>query len=128
MDEGLSKEEAEAKTRATIGAYQASFEVERGETFVIMGLSGSGKSTLLRCINRIHEPTAGTIHIGDTEVTGLGWNELQSLRRTKIAMVFQRFALFPHRSVADNVAYGLEVQGMSRPERLNKAHEILEMV
>lgn len=128
MNEGFNKEEAEARTRATIGVYQASFTVERGETFVIMGLSGSGKSTLLRCINRIHEPTAGTIHIGDTEVTALSWKELQKLRRTKIAMVFQRFALFPHRSVIENVAYGLEVQGVPRPERLRKAYEVLEMV
>lgn len=128
MDQGFSKHEAEERTRATIGVYRASFEVQRGETFVIMGLSGSGKSTLLRCINRIHEPTGGTVQIGDTEVTGLRWNDLQNLRRKKIAMVFQRFALFPHRTVADNVAYGLEVQGMPRPERLAKAQEILDLV
>lgn len=128
LDQGLTKEEVEARTRTTVGVYRASFQVERGQTFVIMGLSGSGKSTLLRCINRIHEPTAGKIHIGDTEITALRRNDLQSVRRKKVAMVFQRFALFPHRSVAENVAYGLEVQGVPKQERLEKAHEVLSLV
>lgn len=128
MNEGLTKEEAEERTRATIGVHNASFTVKRGETFVIMGLSGSGKSTLLRCLNRIHEPNAGTVHIQGTDVTALPWKDLQHFRREKISMVFQRFALFPHRTVLSNVAYGLEVRGIGQKEREEKARDILSMV
>ena len=128
LKSGLPKEEVEARTGATVGVHDASFQVRRGEIFVVMGLSGSGKSTLLRCINRLHDPTAGTVIVGGVDVTRLDRKGLQELRRKKFGMVFQRFALFPHRSVRANVEYGLEVKGVPPKERAARAEEMLELV
>ena len=128
LKKGLSKEDIYARTRQTVGVFNASFEVYEGETLVIMGLSGSGKSTLLRCLNRLIEPTAGKVVIDDTDVTGLSEKELIDLRRHKFGMVFHNFALFSHRTVLDNVAYGLEVQGLKRKHRKNRALKALKMV
>ncbi|WP_243669838.1 betaine/proline/choline family ABC transporter ATP-binding protein [Methanoculleus chikugoensis] len=100
-----------------------------GETFVLMGgLSGSGKSTLLRCINRLIKPTEGEIRIDGEEIVGMGQEELRMIRRRKLGMIFQSFALLPHRTVLDNVAFGLEIQGVPVEERHKKAEEVLQMV
>jgi len=128
LEEGKSKQEILEATRCTVGVYNVSFEVQEGETFVLMGLSGSGKSTLLRCLNRLIEPTGGKILIDGEEITGVDDKKLREIRRNKLGMVFQRFALFPHRTVVDNVAYGLEVQWMKKEERLEKARRVLEVV
>lgn len=113
---------------ATAAVIDASFAVEPGEIFVVMGLSGSGKSTLLRMLNGLLEPTAGQVRVGDTEITGLGARELRRVRQERISMVFQHFALLPHRSVADNAAYALEIRGVDRRTRRQKAIEALAMV
>jgi glycine betaine/proline transport system ATP-binding protein len=105
-----------------------SFEVRCGETFVVMGLSGSGKSTLVRCISRITEPTHGEILLDGQDVLRMRPNELRDLRRNRVSMVFQHFGLFPHRRVIDNVAYGLEVRGVPRPQRRARAAQVLELV
>src|SRR5699024_1565856 len=105
----------------------ASFAVERGEIFVVMGLSGSGKSTLIRMVNRLFEPTAGTVAIDGEDITLLHANDLRLVRREKISMVFQHFALFPHRTVGENAAYGLETQGINKSERQEKATEALRL-
>ncbi|MFP4364820.1 MAG: ATP-binding cassette domain-containing protein, partial [Spirochaetia bacterium] len=110
LQSGTSKEEIMKKTKHAIGVHDASFDVYEGETLVVMGLSGSGKSTLLRCINRLFEPTSGQVIIDDTDVTKLSKDELIEFRRKKFGMVFQRFGLFPHRTVLENVEYGLEIQ------------------
>lgn len=128
LENGLTKAEAEKATHTTVGVFDASFHIETGETFVIMGLSGSGKSTLLRCINRIHEPDKGQVIVDDVDVTALNWGELQDFRRKKFGMVFQSFALFPHRTVIANVAYGLEIRGVPHIERMKRAEEMLEQV
>lgn len=128
VKEGISKDELLAKTGNGIGINDANFDVEEGEIFVVMGLSGSGKSTMIRCLNRLIEPTAGEIHIDGVNIVGCSENVLLEVRRKKVAMVFQHFALFPHRTVADNVAYGLEVQKVPLEERSKKAYEALEMV
>ncbi|MFC5928683.1 glycine betaine/L-proline ABC transporter ATP-binding protein [Cryobacterium melibiosiphilum] len=106
----------------------ASFEVKRGEIFVVMGLSGSGKSTLIRMLNGLWETTSGTVTVGGTDITGISAAELRDVRRQSISMVFQHFALLPHRTVIDNVAYGLEIQGMGRVERLARAQTIIDLV
>lgn len=116
------------KTGCVVGARQADFKVERGEIYCLMGLSGSGKSTLLRCVNRLHEPTAGTISIDDQDITQLAQNQLREFRRAKTGMVFQHFALLPHRKVIANVAFGLEIQGVSKAERERSALEAIELV
>ena len=113
---------------STAAVIDASFEVKRGEIFVVMGLSGSGKSTLIRMLNGLHEVTSGTVTIGEQEVTNASSKELREYRRTRMSMVFQHFALLPHRTVLDNVAYGLEIQGMPRVEREAKAREITAVV
>lgn len=128
VKKGHSKEEILEKTGQAVGVYDVSFEVEEGEVFVLMGLSGSGKSTLLRCINRLIEPTVGKIYIDDEDITSFSEEKLRELRRKKLGMVFQRFALFPHRTVIQNVAFGLEIQGVEERERLAKARQLLEMV
>lgn len=126
--QGSTKEEVLAQTGSTVAVADASFEVRGGETFVVMGLSGSGKSTLLRCINRLVETTRGTVHVDGEDVTAMDDSELRDLRRRKLGMVFQRFALFPHRTVLQNVAYGLEIQGFDRSKREARAQEVLELV
>jgi glycine betaine/proline transport system ATP-binding protein len=128
FDSNITKTELLDKTGCVVGVRDASFTIAEGEIFVIMGLSGSGKSTLLRCINRLHEPTRGKVLIDDQDVTELSSNELRGLRRTKTGMVFQHFALLPHRRVIENVGYGLEVQGVGKVERESKAMESLELV
>jgi glycine betaine/proline transport system ATP-binding protein len=128
VKQGLSKEALLKKTGNGIGINNANFEVAEGEIFVVMGLSGSGKSTLIRCLNRLIEPTSGEICIDGQNIVGCSEEILLQVRRQKIAMVFQHFALFPHRTVAENVAYGLEVQKVAPAVRIEKAYEALEMV
>ena len=128
MNQGLSKEDILAKTGQAIGVNKASFEVHQGETFVIMGLSGSGKSTLIRCLNRLIEPTKGQVLIDDEDVLTMNEEKLREVRRKKLGMVFQRFALFPHKTVLENAAYGLEVQGVEREVRNKQAFEALQLV
>ena len=112
----------------TAAVIDASFDVEPGEIFVIMGLSGSGKSTIIRMLNGLHDATAGTVEVQGDPLTGVGAARLRALRRERIAMVFQHFALLPHRTVAANVAYPLEIRGVGKAERLAKAEEILSLV
>jgi glycine betaine/proline transport system ATP-binding protein len=113
---------------ATIGVRDVSFSVSAGESFVVMGLSGSGKSTLIRCLSGLHQLTQGEISIDGISLVGISDDRLRELRRSKMAMVFQHFGLFPHRKVIDNAAYGLEVQGMGKKERRAKAGEVLSLV
>ena len=120
--------EIQEETGSVIALRDLSFDVAEGETFVVMGLSGSGKSTLIRCLIRLIEPTGGQILVDGEDVLSLGDRELTQLRRNKMSMVFQRFGLFPHRRVIDNVVWGLEVQGLDKQERLNRSQEILEKV
>jgi len=128
LDKGLSKEQILAETGLTIGVNKVSFTVNEGEVFVIMGLSGSGKSTILRCLNRLIEPTSGSVIIDGVDITKLKSQELRHVRQTKLAMVFQQFALLPHRTVLQNTVYGLEVSGVSKAEREERALERLAMV
>ncbi|MDO9522356.1 MAG: glycine betaine/L-proline ABC transporter ATP-binding protein [Methanocorpusculum sp.] len=125
---GRSKKEVHDETEATIALHNVSFEVMRGETFVLMGLSGSGKSTLLRCINRLIDPTEGDIEIDGEDIMGMDHEELRQIRRRKLGMIFQNFALLPQRNILDNVAFGLEIMGVSKAERNLRAEEVLEMV
>lgn len=125
---GKSKEEVLEETGQVVGVLNASFEVHEGELFVVMGLSGSGKSTLVRLLNRLIEPTSGTVEIDGINITNLSAKELRNLRSRKISMVFQRFALFPHRTVLENAAFGLEVQEVPLEERNARAREALDMV
>lgn len=125
---GKSKNEVQAETGHVIGLDNVSLTVNRGEIFVVMGLSGSGKSTLIRHVNRLIEPTSGEIFVDGTDVLKMSLDELRTYRRTKIAMVFQKFGLLPHRSVIDNVAYGLEVRGLNRKQRLDEAAKWIETV
>ena len=127
-DEHLSRADLKTKTGCVIGVKDVSFNVAPGEVFVIMGLSGSGKSTLVRCLTRLIEPTAGTIRIGETDVTASNDAQLRDLRRHQVSMVFQHFGLLPHRQVIDNVAYGLEIRGMGKKERRAKAGEVIDLV
>ena len=126
--EGVGRQDIQDETGCVVGVRDVSFEVNQGETFVVMGLSGSGKSTLVRCMSRLVEPTEGRVEICGADLTAADAAELRELRRHKIAMVFQHFALFPHRRVVDNVAYGLEVQGVERNERQERARELLSTV
>ena len=127
-DRGLSKAEVLAEFNAVVGVADVSLEVNRGEIFCIMGLSGSGKSTLVRHFNRLLEPTAGKIMIEGTDVMALGPRDLQHFRNRKIGMVFQNFALMPHRSVLDNVAMPLEIRQVAKNERMRQAAAILDIV
>ena len=127
-DDGLSKAEVLNKYNAVVGVADVSLSVNRGEIFCIMGLSGSGKSTLVRHFNRLLEPTDGQILIEGTDVMGLGTQDLQKFRNQKIGMVFQNFALMPHRSVLDNVAMPLEIRKISKNERMRQAAAILDIV
>lgn len=110
----------------TVGVYDVNFDVKEGEIFVIMGLSGSGKSTLIRLLNRLIEPTSGSIYIDGEDVSKLSKEELREVRRHKINMVFQNFGLFPHRTILENTEYGLEVRGIPKEERQEKAEKALE--
>jgi len=128
LKEGHSKDEILEKTRHTVGVADASFTVNEGEIGVIMGLSGSGKSTLVRCVNRLIEPTSGSVLVDGVDVLALGKAALMNFRREHFGMVFQHFALFPHRTVIQNVEFGLEVQGVDKGERREKAQQSLELV
>lgn len=125
---GKSKEEVERATGTTVGVFDASFEVKHGEIFVVIGLSGSGKSTLIRCINRLIEPTCGSVCIEGEDIAGITPRQLRQVRRGKIGMVFQHFGLLPNRTVADNVTFGLEIQGVSAAEREQRGVEALRRV
>jgi glycine betaine/proline transport system ATP-binding protein len=116
------------ETKHIVAVKDVSFDVQAGEIFVVMGLSGSGKSTLLRCVSRLIEPTSGALLIDGRDVVKMDKAQLRHLRRHTISMVFQRFGLFPHRRIVENVAYGLEVQGMEKNDRLDKARNMLELV
>ncbi|MFI9153335.1 glycine betaine/L-proline ABC transporter ATP-binding protein [Streptomyces sp. NPDC053367] len=124
LRQGADREELRADG-TTAAVIDASFTVDEGRIFVVMGLSGSGKSTLLRMLNGLLEPTAGHVRVDGQDLTALGARELREVRSKKISMVFQHFALFPHRSVLDNAAYGLAVQGVPRAERERRAAEAL---
>ncbi len=126
--EGLSKPEVLEKFDCVVGVQDASFEVPRGEIFCIMGLSGSGKSTLIRHINRLIEPTAGTIEILGQDVSSMSRAALRGVRAQHIGMVFQHMALLPHRSVRDNVAYPLEIRGVPKSKRWAVSDHTLELV
>lgn len=128
LERGQGKEEIFKETGMTVGVNRVSFSVEEGESFVIMGLSGSGKSTLIRMINRLVEPTSGDIFIDGKNIVKMNKKELLETRRKKLGMVFQGFALFTHRTVLQNVAYGLEVQGVPIEEREQKAREAINAV
>jgi glycine betaine/proline transport system ATP-binding protein len=125
---GKSKTEVQAETGNVVGLDDVSLDISRSQIFVVMGLSGSGKSTLIRHVNRLIEPTAGEILVEGTDVLKMSLPELRSFRRQTVAMVFQKFGLLPHRSVIDNVAYGLEVRGIGRAERLEKAQKWIDVV
>ncbi|WP_010093719.1 quaternary amine ABC transporter ATP-binding protein [Ornithinibacillus scapharcae] len=128
LEEGLSKEEILKKTGSTVGVNRASFTVEPGEIFVIMGLSGSGKSTLVRLINRLINPTEGSMMIDGQDLAKMDRKQLRQVRRDKLGMVFQRFALFPNRTVLQNTEYGLEIQKVPKEVRTKKALEALKLV
>ena len=127
-EEGLTKAQVLSKYHAVVGVADVSLSVNRGEIFCIMGLSGSGKSTLVRHFNRLLEPTDGKILVEGTDVMSLGTKELQHFRNRKIGMVFQNFALMPHRSVLDNVALPLEIRHVSKNDRMRQAAAILDIV
>ena len=128
QNKNISKQEALEKYNSVIGVSDVSFDVNKGEIFCVMGLSGSGKSTLVRHINRLLEPTSGKILINNQDVMLFDKVNLQELRNKKIGMVFQNFALMPHRSVLDNIAMPLEIRGVSKNDRLDAANKILNIV
>lgn len=125
---GKSKQEILKATGCTVAVRNANLEIEEGEMFVIMGLSGSGKSTLLRCINRLNEPSMGEIRLNGVDITRSSDKELLQIRRKEMAMVFQHFGLLPHRTVLNNVSFGLELQGIPKDERMQKAQESVLLV
>jgi glycine betaine/proline transport system ATP-binding protein len=124
----LPRAELEARTGCVVAMRDIDIEVAPGEVFVVMGLSGSGKSTLVRCLTRLIEPTAGTVRIGDIDVTKADRDQLLDIRRHHVSMVFQHFGLLPHRTLIDNVAFGLEVQKTDKRQRRAKAEQVLELV
>lgn len=128
LNEGKSKSEILKSTGATVGVKNATFDVYDGEIFVIMGLSGSGKSTLVRMLNRLIDPTMGSIRIDGEDIVSMNKEQLRQVRRKKIGMVFQNFALFPHKTILQNTEYGLEIQGIVKAERKAKAVESLRLV
>ena len=128
VQNGATKEEILEKTGHTVGLDNVSISIQEGETFVCMGLSGSGKSTLIRHINRLIDPTAGEVLVEGTNVMDLDQKNLIEFRRHKMSMVFQRFGLFPHKTVIENVGYGLEVQGQKLEERNKTSMEKIEAV
>ncbi|WP_433258840.1 quaternary amine ABC transporter ATP-binding protein [Streptosporangium sp. CA-135522] len=126
--EGLSRSELKTKTGCVAGIRDVSFTVRPQEVFVVMGLSGSGKSTLVRCLTRLIEPTAGEVLFDGEDIRKAGDKQLRELRRRRFAMVFQHFGLLPHRRVLDNVAYGLEIRGVGKETRYERAREMIELV
>jgi glycine betaine/proline transport system ATP-binding protein len=128
IEAGASKADILKESGAIVGLRNISFDVAEGEILIVMGLSGCGKSTLLRCLNRLIDPSTGSIHIGGTDVTVLSQEELPGFRRGRFGMVFQNFALLPYRTILGNVGYGLELQGVAKPERVERAREAITLV
>lgn len=128
LNDGFHKDEILKQTGQVVGVLDASFQINKGEIFVIMGLSGSGKSTLIRLLNRLIEPTAGHIIVDGEDVAAMSREKLLNLRRKDMSMVFQSFALLPHRTVVENAAFGLEIAGVDVKERERRAMEVLEQV
>jgi len=128
LKQGKSKDEILKETGLTVGVQDTNFTVNQGEIFVVMGLSGSGKSTLIRMLNRLIDPTSGDIYIDGEEITGAEMEKVRDIRLRKMAMVFQHFALFPHKTVSENVEYGLKIQGVDEEERRKRALAALEQV
>ncbi|MGM8365809.1 quaternary amine ABC transporter ATP-binding protein [Virgibacillus sp. W0181] len=128
IERGMSKDEILAKTGHTVGVYDASLEINKGEVFVIMGLSGSGKSTLIRCFNLLNKPTSGAIYLDDENIIMHNKGRLKKIRQERIAMVFQHFGLFNHRTILGNVEYGLEIRNISKEERKQIALKNIEIV
>lgn len=128
VEAGVSKEEILEQTGHTVGLDDVNLHIKGAETFVVMGLSGSGKSTFVRCVNRLIDPTVGEVLIDGVNIVELGTTEITALRRTRMSMVFQHFGLLPHRNVAQNVAYGLRVQGVPKEERLERAGRWIDVV
>ena len=124
----LSRSEIQSQLELITALRDVSFTVNKGETFVVMGLSGSGKSTLVRCLTRLIDPTDGNILIDGENIVGFDENALREFRRNKIAMVFQQFGLLPHRNVLDNAAFGLEIRGIDKETRYSTAEEMLDLV
>ena len=128
LDHSLSRAEIQAQTGHVVAVKDVSFEVNTGETFVVMGLSGSGKSTLVRCISRLIEPTAGAMIIDGEDIMSYDLAKLTELRRYRMSMVFQHFGLFPHRKIIDNISFGLEIRGMDKDTRKARSLEVLQKV
>ncbi len=128
LSQGAGKEEILKQTGVTVAVNNVSFSVKRGEIYVLIGLSGSGKSTVVRCLNMLNRPTSGKIFLEGSEIEKFSKQELLDMRRKKISMVFQSFGLMSHRNVLSNVAYGLEVRGVKKAEREQKALEMINMV
>lgn len=126
LQDGVPSDELDGGV--TPAVIDASFDVQKGEIFVVMGLSGSGKSTLIRMLNGLHPQTSGTVELGGEDITGVSAKKMREIRRLHVSMVFQHFALLPHRTVIDNVAYGLEIQGVDKKERLKRAAKITKVV
>ncbi len=124
----LPRGELQARSGNVVAMREVSLDVAPGEVFVVMGLSGSGKSTLIRCITRLIEPTSGRVVVDGADVTAAGDDELLQIRRHKVSMVFQHFGLLPHRTLLDNVAFGLELRGVGKAERRQRAGSVLELV
>ena len=125
---GMDKDEIFKKTGVTVAVWDVTMDVTKGEVFVIIGLSGSGKSTLVRCFNMLNKPTSGQILFEGKDISRFNRKELANYRKNKISMVFQNFGLMSHRDVIGNVEYGLEIKGMSKPQRQAKAKEMINMV
>ncbi|MFO7880601.1 MAG: quaternary amine ABC transporter ATP-binding protein [Bacteroidota bacterium] len=128
LEKGKGKDEILAKTKCTLAVNQVNLEIKQGEIFVIMGLSGSGKSSLLRCFNRLNEPTRGGILYSGKDIMDAKNEDLLKIRRNDVSMVFQHFGLLPHRTVADNVAFGLEIQGKDKEKRRDVALKTIKNV
>lgn len=126
VKQGKSKTEILEKTGATVGVYDASFQIKEGEIFVIMGLSGSGKSTLVRMLNRLIDPSSGNIYLDGKDIAKMNVEDLRNIRRHDINMVFQNFGLFPHRTILENTEFGLEMRGVSKEERTTLAEKALD--
>jgi len=128
LRKGKTKQEILKETGCTIAVNNANFSIRQGEIFVIMGLSGSGKSSLLRCLNLLNRPTSGKVIVNGKDIAHMGKEELRHVRRRELAMVFQHFGLLPHRTVLENIAFGLELQEVDKTEREQKARECMSLV
>lgn len=128
LQRGCSVKEIREKTGYIVALQNISFSVQKGEIFVLMGLSGCGKSTLLRCLNRLIEPTTGEVFLDGDDIVSASADQMKSIRRKRMSMVFQSFALLPHRNILENIAFGLEIQGMPYEERVQEAKKSLDLV